>query len=133
MPQFRTERLGQIIQEKISSLVLEGRIKDKRVNSFLSITKVDVSKDLSYADVYVSEIRGKNIEKGTEGLQSAAGFIQSQLGLSMRIRKIPKLRFHSDTGIGESFDLIKKIDELAAAEKEQVNNANGKIRTDSAE
>ncbi|MDR2596581.1 MAG: 30S ribosome-binding factor RbfA [Treponema sp.] len=133
MPQFRTERLGQIIQEKISSLVLEGRIKDKRVNPFISITKVDVSKDLSYADVYVSEIRGKNAEKGTEGLQSAAGFIQSQLGLSMRIRKIPKLRFHSDTGIGESFDLIKKIDELAAAEKEQVNNANGKIGIDSAE
>jgi len=133
MPQFRTERLGQIIQEKISSLVLEGRIKDKRVNPFISITKVDVSKDLSYADVYVSEIRGKNAEKGTEGLQSAAGFIQSQLGLSMRIRKIPKLRFHSDTGIGESFDLIKKIDELTAAEKEPVNNDNGKIGTDSAE
>jgi len=133
MSQFRTERLGQIIQEKISSLVLEGRIKDKRVNPFISITKVDVSKDLSYADVYVSEIRGKNVEKGTEGLQSAAGFIQSQLGLLMRIRKIPKLRFHSDTGISESFDLIKKIDELVIPEKETVNNANGQIGTDSAE
>jgi len=131
MPQFRTERLGQIIQEKISSFILEGKIKDKRVNSFLSITKVDVSKDLSYADVYVSEIRGKNIEKGVEGLQSAAGFIQAQLGQSMHIRKIPKLRFHADTGIGESFDLIKKIDELVTPEKERAG-ANG-IGTDSAE
>jgi ribosome-binding factor A len=130
MPQFRTERLGHIIQEKISSLILEGRIKDKRVNPFLSITKVDVSKDLSYTDVYVSEIRGRNAGKGTEGLQSAAGFIQSQLGLSMRIRKIPKLRFHSDTGISESFDLIKKIDKLVAPEKE---SANGQIGIDSAE
>jgi ribosome-binding factor A len=131
MPQFRTERLGQTIQEKISSLVLEGKIKDKRVNSFLSITKVDVSKDLSYADVYVSEIRGKNVERGTEGLQSAAGFIQSQLGLSMHIRKIPKLRFHADTSIGESFDLIKKIDELVTPEKESVKGENGH-RADSA-
>ncbi|MCL1959805.1 MAG: 30S ribosome-binding factor RbfA [Spirochaetes bacterium] len=130
MPQFRAERLGQTIQEKISSLVLEGKIKDKRVNSFLSITKVNVSKDLSYADVYVSEIRGKNVERGAEGLQSAAGFIQSQLGLAMHIRKIPKLRFHSDTSIGESFDLIKKIDELVTPEKE---SANGQIGTDSAE
>jgi ribosome-binding factor A len=129
MPQFRTERLGQTIQEKISSLVLEGKIKDKRVNSFLSITKVDVSKDLSFADVYVSEIRGKNTERGAEGLQSAAGFIQSQLGLSMHIRKIPKLRFHADASIGESFDLIKKIDKLVAPEKE---SANGQIGTDSA-
>jgi ribosome-binding factor A len=130
MPQFRTERLGQTIQEKISSLVLEGKIKDKRVNPFLSITKVNVSKDLSYADVYISEIRGKDVERGTEGLQSAAGFIQAQLGLSMHIRKIPKLRFHADTSIGESFELIKKIDELVTPEKEP---ANGKTGTDSAE
>ena len=112
MAQYRTERLGQTIQEKISSLILEGRIKDSRVSSFLSITKVNVSKDLSFADVYVSDIRGKSMEKGTEGLQSAAGFIQSQLGASMHIRKIPRLRFHADASIGEGFDLIKKIEEL---------------------
>jgi len=112
MPVYRTERLGQSIQEIISSLILEGRIKDSRVSSFLSITNVNVSKDLSYADVYVSDVRGKNIEKGAEGLQSAAGFIQSQLGSMMRVRKIPRLRFHPDSSIGESFDLIKKIDEL---------------------
>jgi len=112
MSGFRTERLGQSIQKKISSLILEGKIKDNRVNSFLSITRVDVSKDLSFADVYVSDIREKNIEKGVDGLQSAAGFIQSQLGSMMRIRKIPRLRFHPDSSIGESFDIIKKIDEL---------------------
>ena len=117
MSGFRTERLGQSIQEKISSLILEGKIKDNRVSSFLSITRVDVSKDLSYADVYVSDIREKNIEKGVAGLQSAAGFIQSQLGSMMRVRKIPRLRFHSDSSIGESFDIIKKIDELVDTEK----------------
>jgi ribosome-binding factor A len=108
------ERLGQAIQEKISSLILEGWIKDNRVSSFLSITKVNVSKDLSFADVYVSDIRGKSMEKGVEGLQSAAGFIQSQLGASMHIRKIPHLRFYADTSIGDSFDLIKKIEKVVA-------------------
>jgi len=117
MSGFRTERLGQSIQEKISSLILEGKIKDNRVSSFLSITRVDVSKDLSFADVYVSDIREKNIDKGVTGLQSAAGFIQSQLGSMMRVRKIPRLRFHSDSSIGESFDIIKKIDELVEKEK----------------
>lgn len=112
MSQYRTRRLGQMLQEKIGSLIIEGRIKDKRVNSFLSVTKVDVSGDLSFADVYISDIRGMNIERGAEGLQSAAGFIQSQLGSSMRIRKIPHLRFHADTSIGESFNLIKKIENL---------------------
>jgi len=116
MAQFRTERLGVTIQEKIGSLILEGKIKDSRVNSFLSITKVNVSKDLSFADVYVSDIRGKNVEKGAEGLQSAAGFIQSQLGSTMHIRKIPHLRFHADSSIGDSFDLIKKIEKLVEKE-----------------
>jgi ribosome-binding factor A len=123
MAQFRTERLAQVIQEKISSLILEGRVKDNRVSSFLSITKVDVSKDLSFADVYVSDIRGQITESEIEGLKSAAGFIQSQLGASMRIRKIPRLRFHADTSIGESFDLIKKIEELVEPE-----NKNDELR-----
>ena len=123
MPQYRTERLGQTIQEKIGALILEGRIKDKRVSSFLSITRITVSNDLSYADVYVSDIRGKNIEKGAEGLQSAAGFIQSHLGSAMRIRKIPHLRFHADKSIGEGFDLVQKIDKLIE-EQEKNNTSN---------
>ena len=122
MAQYRTERLGQTIQEKIGSLILEGRIKDKRVNTFHSITRVNVSKDLSFADVYVSDIRGENIEKGAEGLQSAAGFIQSQLASSMRIRKVPRLRFHADSSIGESFDLIKKIEELNKSEEIRIRS-----------
>ena len=117
MPQFRMKRLGQTIQEIIGSLIIEGKIKDNRVNTFLSITKVDVSKDLSYADVYVSDIRGKINEKEVDGLQSAAGFIQSQLAATMHIRKIPKLRFHADTSIGDGFDLIKKIEKLVENDK----------------
>jgi len=127
MPAFRTERLGQTIQEKIGSLILEGKVKDSRVNAFLSITKVNVSKDLSYADVYVSDIRGKINEKEVEGLQSAAGFIQSQLGAAMHIRKIPRLRFHADKSIGESFDIIKKIEELVEPENRSGANASDAV------
>jgi len=114
MAEFRTERLGQLIQEMISALVLEGKIKDPRVSPFISITRVNVSRDLSFADVYVSNIReNANIERSAEGLQSAAGFIRSCLGTALHIRKIPRLRFHADTSIREGFDLVKKIEELA--------------------
>jgi ribosome-binding factor A len=115
MAEYRTERLGALIQQKIASLILEGKIKDPRVVPFLSITGVRVSRDLSYADVYVSNIRsGANIERGAAGLQSAAGFIQSQLGAVMKIRKIPHLRFHPDTGIRDGFDMIKKLESLVS-------------------
>ena len=125
MSGYRTERLGQMLQEKIGSLILEGKIKDSRVNSFISITKVKVSRDLSFADVYVSDVRGscseasgKKKDKEVEGLQSAAGFIQSQLGEAMHLRKIPRLRFHADTSVGDSFDLIKKIEGLVDKESQ---------------
>jgi ribosome-binding factor A len=122
MPEFRTDRIGALIQEKISALILEGRVKDPRVNPFLSITRVEVSRDLSYADVFVSNIKeGTNIERGTEGLNSASGFIQSRLFL--KLRKTPRLRFHADTSIRDSFDLVKKIESLASAARNTAGEA----------
>jgi ribosome-binding factor A len=113
--EYRTERLGQLIQEKISALVIEGRIKDPRVNPLISITRVEVSRDLSYADVYVSTIKSEGSRKqAAEGLNSAAGFIQSRLKL--RVRRTPRLRFHEDPGISESFDIVKKIEALSVPE-----------------
>jgi len=116
MAEFRTERLGHLMQEKISALVLEGKIKDPRVSPFVSITRVNVSRDLSYADVYVSDIREKaNIQRSADGLQSAAGFIQSHLGTALRIRKIPHLRFHADTSIRDGFELVQKIEQITGS------------------
>jgi ribosome-binding factor A len=115
----RTERLGLLIQELISNLILESRIKDPRISQFVSITRVNVTRDLSYADVYVSNIRETaNLERNAQGLQSAAGFIQAQLGSALKIRKIPHLRFHADTSIREGFDLVQKIEQLAAAKED---------------
>ncbi|MDR2445745.1 MAG: 30S ribosome-binding factor RbfA [Treponema sp.] len=118
--EYRLERLGTLIQEITGKLIVEGKIKDPRVHPFLSITRVEASKDLTWADVYVSTFRSEtNLDKGVAGLQSAAGFIQARLAREMRIRQTPKLRFHADTGFKEAFDLIKKIDEIAG------ENANG--------
>jgi ribosome-binding factor A len=113
MAEYRTERVGRLIQEKIGALIVEGKIKDPRVNPFLSITRVSVSRDLVWAEVYVSSFRSEaNIEHGIVGLQSAAGFIQTQLAAVMHIRQTPRLRFHIDRSLKESFDIIHKLDEL---------------------
>ena len=119
MADFRTERLGRLMQEKIGALIVEGKIKDPRVTPFISITRVNVSRDLSFADIYVSNIQeSANLKRNTEGLQSAAGFIQSHLGAVLRIRKTPRLRFHADTSIRDGFDLVQKIDELTINNEE---------------
>jgi ribosome-binding factor A len=120
---LRTERVGRLIQEKIGGLIVEGKIKDPRVNPFLSITRVSVSRDLAWAEVYVSTFRSEsNLAKGIEGLQSAAGFIQAQLASVMRLRQTPRLRFHEDSGIKEGFDMIQKIDALTREDNEKTGN-----------
>jgi len=113
MGEFRAERVGQLIQEKIGALIVEGRVKDPRVNPFLSVSRVKVSRDFSWADIYVSTFKpDTNLAKGVQGLQSAAGFIQAQLGKEMRIRQTPKLRFHEDLSIREGFEMVKKLEDL---------------------
>ena len=115
MGDFRADRVGHLIQEKIGAMIVEGKIKDPRVNAFLSVSRVKVSRDLSWADVYISTFRTEtNLAKGVLGLQSAAGFIQSLLAREMRIRHTPRLRFHEDTGIRDGFDMINKIDDLVS-------------------
>ncbi len=117
MGEYRLERLGRLMQEKIGALIVERRIKDHRVDPFLSVSRVTVSRDLSYADVYVSSFQDESaVERGVQGLQSAAGFIQSQLNAQMHIRQTPKLRFHADESLRAGFDLVKKIEDLSGEE-----------------
>ncbi len=113
MSEYRLERLGRQIQEEIGALIVERRVKDPRVDPFLSISRVEVSRDLSFADVYVSSFETeKRLALGVAGLSSAAGFIQAQLNAKMHIRQTPRLRFHVDASIREGFDLVKKTEEL---------------------
>jgi ribosome-binding factor A len=120
MGEFRTERIAALIQEKIGALIVEGKIKDHRVNPFLSISRVKVSKDLSWADVYVSTFKPESkLARGVEGLQSAAGFIQAQLAMGMRIRLTPRLRFHEDLSIQQGFEIVKKIEEIVEEDSDR--------------
>ena len=113
MGEFRTERVGRLLQEKIGALIVEGKIKDPRVNPFLSVSRVQVSRDFSWAEVYISTFKPEtNLAKGVLGLQSAAGFIQAQLASKIRLRQTPKLRFHEDLSIREGFEIVKKIESL---------------------
>ncbi len=113
MSGHRMQMLNLQVQEEIAQVIVSGKIKDPRVNSLLSITRVDLSRDLSWADVHVSSLTaGKDLQKAVEGLQSAAGFIQAQLARRLHIRQTPKLRFHCDYSLKDGFDLVQKIEDL---------------------
>ncbi len=113
MGEYRLDRLGEQIRDEISRLILGAKIKDPRVSTFLSITRVEVSGDLGYAKVYISSfLEPSETKKGIKGLESAAGFIQGVLGKKLKIRQFPKLTFVFDESIREGFEMVRKIDSL---------------------
>ena len=89
---------------------MQRKIKDPRVSAFASISRVEVTGDLSQAKVFISSFESEDrLESVVEGLSSAAGFIQSVLGKKLHIRTIPHLVFKADTSIKDGFEVTQKI------------------------
>ena len=113
MGQFRLLRLGEQRRKEISSMLMKHEIKDPRVNEFLSINKVEVSGDLAFAKVYVSSfLDDASVERGVQGLQSAAGFIQSTIARKVSIYRFPKFTFVADYSMKEGYKMVQKLNEL---------------------
>ena len=114
MDQKRLKRLEEVLREEIAALISRGEIKDPRVTPFVSITRVEASGDGSHAKVWVSVLPGQEIslDDAAQGLQHAAGFIQSQIAKSIHTRLTPVLQFIPDKGIGEGFAMTEKLKDL---------------------
>ena len=121
MPSFKIGRAAADIQRELAGLFRE--MKDPRVSKLLSIVKVDVSGDLSYATIYVSAIEGfdKTVES-VKGLKNAAGYLRRELGVRLKLRKTPELRFVADNSIEHSAHIAKIIDSFPEMPEAQEGN-----------
>ncbi len=89
-------------------------LKDPRISGMLTVVKVEVSGDLSYAKVYISAMEGIDAAKSSvKGLESAGGYIRKQLGSRLHLRKSPELKFIADDSIAKGMDLFEKIKEIS--------------------
>ncbi len=113
MGQYRLLRIGEQIKQEISTMLLRHEIKDPRVSEFLTINRVEVTPDLAFAKIYVSSFMDqKSIERGVQGLQSAAGFIQSSIAKKLTIYRFPRFTFVADTSIREGYEMVQKLNAL---------------------
>ena len=80
--------------------MIRNGIKDPRVDSLISITDVEVTRDLSYATVYISRY-GSETERNDalEGMKAAAGFMRSELSKRLKLRTVPELIFKLDDSL----------------------------------
>lgn len=123
MGEFRMLRLGEQIRDEIARLILRQQVKDPRVSTFLSVNRVEVARDLAHAKVFVSSFMPESsVRLGVEGLNSAAGFIQSAIARKLTVRKFPKLTFVVDTSIRDGFMMVEKLNRLEAGAAEDTEN-----------
>lgn len=111
----RLDRVNQLIKEEVSYL-LHRELKDPRLG-FVTVTDVDVSKDLRAARVYVS-VLGTEEQWRTSlaALESARGFIRNWLAPRLRIRAIPHLTFHADRSMAHAAHIQTMLEELRVEE-----------------
>lgn len=111
MAGFHIDRISEDIKREIISVMRE--LKDLRISGMLTVVKVEVSNDLSYAKVYISAMEGIETAKSSvKGLQSAQGYIRKQLGVRLHLRKCPELKFIADDSIEKGMNLFEKIKEI---------------------
>ena len=111
MAGYKINRITSDIKLCLSEILKD--VKDPRVSKMLSIVKVDLSNDLSYAAVYVSAIEGyAETVSSVKALKGAAGYIRRELGARMALRKVPELRFIADDSIEQSANISRIIQSL---------------------
>ena len=112
----RIDRVGALIQKELS-YIIQRSLKDPRVK-FCTVTQVEVSLDLKYADVKVSVIGDKQQKQGAmAGLKSAAGFLRRQIGGRIDLRYVPELRFKLDQSIDHLMNLDRLLKQVRAEEE----------------
>jgi ribosome-binding factor A len=123
---YRQGRLGEEIKKLISSMMLR-EIKDPRLEGIISVSDVEVTKDSSYATVYImildtgqsAEEKEKREQDVLDGFYSAKGMIRKEIGEKMRLHHAPDLIFKIDRSMeyGEHIDKV-----IAELEKEKEDN-----------
>jgi len=113
----RTRRVGEQMQRDLSDLI-RREIKDPRLG-MVTVTGVDVSKDFSFARVYIAVLgkEASETEQDLEILNHAAGYLRSLLGKRIRLRIIPRLIFIYDQSIESGAHLSALIDAAIASDK----------------
>lgn len=113
MSRDRPRRVESLLREIISALFVERRIRDPRLHGMLTVTEVEVSKDLRHAKVFISHLGSPEEEPAVfEALDGAGGFVQSVIAREAGLRYTPRVRFVPDHSIEHGVRLVNTINRL---------------------
>lgn len=111
MASNRIGRINEEIQRELADLI--RNLKDPRVQTIVSITRVDTTPDLRYSKVYVSVLEANRQQEVLKGLKSAGGWLRRELGARLQLRYTPELVFTLDDSLkygAHMFDLLSRLE-----------------------
>ncbi|MBZ9558276.1 MULTISPECIES: 30S ribosome-binding factor RbfA [unclassified Modicisalibacter] len=114
----RTDRVADQLQQELAVLI-QREVKDPRLG-MVTVSGVTVSRDLGYADVYITLLGDDDaarIKENLAVLKRAGGFLRSQIARRMKLRHVPELRFHYDESVTRGHKLSSLIDEAVEADR----------------
>lgn len=114
MGKYRGGRINEELKKEISSII-QNDIKDPRISSMISVTDVNVTKDLRYAKVYLSIFEEDAQKEDTlKILKNSSGFIRREIGRRINLRHTPEIILELDNSIEHGMyidSLLEKIKE----------------------
>ena len=116
----RVSRVASLIKQEISQMLLHG-IKDNRVGiGMVSVTDVNVSGDLQHAKIFVSIYGSDQVRSETmAGLRSATGYVRSELGHRIRLRRTPEVLFIEDRSLERGTEIISLLNKISEERQQQ--------------
>ncbi|MGQ0287162.1 30S ribosome-binding factor RbfA [Pasteurellaceae bacterium 22721_9_1] len=106
----RADRVAQELQKEVA-VILQREVKDPRIG-MVTVSDVEVSKDLAYAKIFVTFLFDNDeaaIEQGMKGLEKASPYIRTLVGKAMRLRIVPELRFMYDKSLVEGMRMSNLV------------------------
>ena len=111
----RSERVAGQIRRELASLI-QREVKDPELG-FVSLSDVEVTRDLSHAKVFITVFESEKAEASIKALQRAASYLRRRLGQEMRIRSVPELHFHHDASVETGLRMDSLIDAARASDR----------------
>lgn len=114
----RTQRVADFLKQELAG-VIQRELRDPRLG-MVSVTDVEVSRDLSYARVFVTVLGKDTPEDAAESIEvlnHAGGFLRSQVARVNSARTTPKLKFVFDASIGRGARMSQLIDDAVEADR----------------
>jgi ribosome-binding factor A len=98
----RSDRVAAAIREEVANFLAEG-VKDPRITGLVTVTGVEMTRDLRHAKIFVS-VMGEESQRAStiEGLASVQGFLRSRLARSLSLRVAPEVQFVMDESVARA-------------------------------